>query len=92
MYHARYDCNYLHPAIVAVDAKTVDKLRNADGSRYAPCRTCKSKKTKKGVVYITDYGENYHSKLSCGGLKRTIYRRHRSEVVGMQGCKKCVCE
>lgn len=92
VYHARYDCSYLHPAIVAVDAGAVEKLRNADGSRYAPCRTCKSKKTKKGVVYITDYGENYHSRLSCGGLKRTIYRRHRSEVAGMQGCKKCVCE
>ena len=89
VYHERYDCTYLHPSIHAVAVKELDAYRNTSGNRYKICRSCKSGKKKEGTVYITDYGDSYHSKLSCGGLKRTIYRKRKEDVLMLAGCSKC---
>ncbi len=47
------------------------------------------KKTEGSTVFITDYGTNYHGKLGCSKLKRTVHKTHKSEVNGKNLCSKC---
>ena len=47
------------------------------------------KKKKPSTVFITDYGMNYHGKLGCSKLKRTVHKVHKSEVDGKNLCSKC---
>jgi hypothetical protein len=49
----------------------------------------KDKKTEGSTVFITDYGTNYHGKLGCSKLKRTVHKVHKSEVDGKNLCSKC---
>lgn len=85
-YHAGLDCAYLDLSIQSVNYAAIGNLRNADGARYQSCEICGK---AEGVVYITDYGNRYHSSLACGGLKRTVYLIRLSEAQGYRACSKC---
>ncbi len=87
VYHRDYHCTYLDLSIRMVTSTEVNDLRNNSGGKYYPCEYC-GKKSGKGV-YITDTGERYHSSLSCGGLKRTVYAVPVSEAVGKGACSRC---
>ena len=50
---------------------------------------CCEKKTSKGTVYITDYGDVYHEEIGCSGLKRTVYLVEIEKVGQRQPCGKC---
>ena len=89
VYHEDYDCSYLNPSIRVVSANQLEDLRSNDGSIYYPCSECMEVQAFVGKVYITDYGNRYHSKLDCSGLKRRIYAVPLSEVGGRGGCSKC---
>lgn len=43
-------------------------------------------------VYITDYGERYHSKEGCDKLKRTVVKVPKSAVAERRLCEKCGTE
>ena len=66
----------------------IDKLRNNDGSKYYPCEYCAGK-IAAGDVFITDYGNRYHGKVDCAGLKRKIYTIPISEVGARRPCSDC---
>ena len=51
------------------------------------CEHCM--KGNAGTIYITNFGDRYHSSLSCSGLKRTIYAIPVSEAAGKGACSKC---
>ena len=87
VYHLSTTCSHINPSIKAVDAKEIDNERNQGGGIFKPCEKCKPQ--KEGTLFITDYGEKYHSSLSCSGLKRNVRAVKLSEVSGMQCCKKC---
>lgn len=88
VYHRDYHCNYLELSIRAVPASQVDALRNEGQGKYHACELCGRGGTF-GEVYITDYGDRYHTSLGCSGLKRTIYAVPLSEAVGKGACSKC---
>lgn len=88
VYHRDYHCNYLELSIQMVSADAVEELRNANQGKYHACEFCVHGNAS-GMVYITDYGERYHTSLGCSGLKRTIYAVPRSEAVGKGACSKC---
>lgn len=88
VYHRDYHCNYLELSIRAVPASQVDGLRNESQGKYHACEICGGRGTA-GEVYITDYGDRYHTSLGCSGLKRTIYAIPLSEAVGKGACSKC---
>lgn len=87
VYHRDRSCRYLDLNIRAVSRQSLVTLRNADGKIYRKCDSCGA--SKNGTVYVTDYGECYHSSLSCGGLKRTIYMVKLSQAGGRKACSKC---
>ena len=87
VYHRERNCRYLDLNIKAANLLSLMTLRNADGKIYRKCESCGNSGGK--TVYVTDYGERYHSSLSCNGLKRTIYMVKLSQVGGKKPCSKC---
>lgn len=87
VYHRDYHCTYLELSIRAVPASQVDGLRNENQGKYHACEICGG--AGSGEVYITDYGNRYHTSLGCGGLKRTVYAIPLSEAAGKGACSKC---
>lgn len=87
VYHTDYGCTYLHMKVRAVCQKDVDSCRNEDGGKYYACKRCKS--NQGGSVYITGYGNRYHSSIMCSELKRTIFTVPLSEVSTKRACAKC---
>lgn len=88
VYHRSRGCSYLKLSIVAVDKSFLDTQRNQDGSKYYPCGECGA--SCGSTVYITSYGNRYHSTLGCSGLKRTVIAVPISEAGGRGACSKCV--
>lgn len=85
-YHSSSTCRYLDLSIRSVSRDGIAALRNKDGSIYYPCSCCLY---GRDVVYITDYGVQYHENLSCSGLKRTVYRIRKREAGSRHPCSKC---
>lgn len=88
VYHLDYHCTYLELSIRMVSAESVEDLRNESQGKYYACERC-THGHSSGGVYITDYGDRYHTSLSCSGLKRTIYAVPLSEAAGKGVCSKC---
>jgi len=89
VYHTRRDCTHLCLTIDSVQISDLDNYRNKDGKIYKACKICGSEENESGYVYITPYGEAYHTSLSCSGLKRTVYKVRLSEVHGLEECERC---
>lgn len=87
VYHRSRDCGYLKLSIAAVDRNFLDTQRNQDNAKYYPCGECGG--SCGNIVYITNYGNRYHSTLGCSGLKRTIMAVPISEAGGRSACNKC---
>ncbi len=87
-YHRDIDCRYLHVSAKSVGFEEAKNLRNSDGSRYKACEYC-GENVAGGNVFITDYGNRYHSRVDCTGLKRKIRTIPISEVGGRGPCSAC---
>lgn len=59
------------------------------GGIYHLCERCGWMPGNDGNCYVTDYGDRYHTSLSCSGLKRKVYTVPLSEVKGKGACSKC---
>lgn len=88
-YHTRLNCTYLNPSIRMVSMASVKDARNEGGGRFTPCPLCAQSGSQ--TVYITSYGNRYHSNIRCSGLKRTIRATTKieAEEEGFHGCSKC---
>ena len=89
VYHLSEQCNYLDLSIKSIKWSQVGASRNKDGRKYHACYCAADKKTEGSTVFITDYGMNYHGKLGCSKLKRTVHKVRKSEVDGKNLCSKC---
>lgn len=87
VYHKSKGCSYLRLSISGVDMSFLQTQRNQDGEKYYPCENCG--KSCGNTVYITSYGNRYHSTLGCSKLKRTILAVPISETGGRGPCSKC---
>lgn len=87
VYHRDYHCAYLDLTIKSVSNGQLDTLRNSSGGKYHPCEHCHP--ANAGSVFITNYGNRYHSSVLCSGLKRTVYAIPVSEAAGKGVCSKC---
>lgn len=88
--HKSKECTYLTRCIKNVRYGEIADIRNISGGRYKACERCVNKKfVNTDIVYITDYGDRYHSKKECNTLKRYIQEVKLSEVRNKRMCKKC---
>ena len=88
-YHVSTSCHYLDLSVRTVSALEVEGLRNKDGGKYYQCSDCAKNGSSGSVVYITDYGTNWHTDLHCSGLKRTVEKIDISEVGNRHLCPMC---
>ena len=58
-------------------------------AKYNACEKCIHGEGMPGTLFVTAYGDCYHSTLGCSGLKRTIRAVKLSEVRGMRPCSRC---
>lgn len=86
-YHDTKSCPYLRLSIRAVARREVNTLRNQDGSIYYACAQCEAR--ENNTVFITLYGNKYHTTLTCGGLKRTIEAVPLTQAGNRHACAKC---
>ena len=87
-YHLSRTCPYINPSIVAVKKSEVSDRKNNGGHRYSICPMCGGK--AQDTVYITSWGECYHSSVDCSGLKRTLNMIKLSEAKEKyHECPKC---
>lgn len=89
VYHASRSCTHLDLSIKGIPDTQVSGSRNHSGGKYHACEKCGSHVSGTGMVYITNYGDRYHSSLTCSGLKRSIFMIRKSKAAGKKMCKKC---
>lgn len=88
VYHRNINCRHLKLSVHTINYDALTKARNSDGGKFYPCEYCAGK-TAGGSVFITDYGDRYHTSVNCPGLKRKIYTIPISEVGGRPPCSDC---
>lgn len=81
VYHVTRSCTYLALRI------HTSSLQKAKEDGYEGCSFCGNACGE--TVYVTEEGNCYHSRLTCSGLKRTVYRKKLSEVGGLGACSRC---
>ncbi len=86
-YHTHLECQALKVTPSAVYLDEVENERNIDGSKYYGCEWCSS--NCGDIVYITPYGNRYHSSENCGQLRIDIFEVPISEVEGRSKCRFC---
>ncbi|MCM1183078.1 MAG: hypothetical protein NC337_06875 [Roseburia sp.] len=87
VYHRSRGCTYLRLSIVAVDIASLETMRSDNGEIYYPCEGCGA--DCGSTVFVTSYGNRYHSTLQCGGIKRTVLEVRISEAGGRGACSRC---
>lgn len=90
VYHLNRDCTSIKLSISTVHGRTVSSIRNETGEKYDACSKCmKHKNPDTMMVYVTKYGELFHSSRSCSRIKRTVLAVRKSEVENRAACSKC---
>jgi len=89
VYHTDPRCSHVDLSISQVMGTEIKNLRNQQGGRYGPCRSCSKGDEPAKVVYITGNGDRYHNEMSCSRLKRTVRLVPISEVGGQPLCSRC---
>lgn len=87
VFHLTKTCTYLDLSIRPVVNDELDLYRNQSGRIYAACELCGDGDAE--IYFITDYGECYHTSLTCSGLKRTITEIPISQVGDKSACSRC---
>lgn len=88
-YHKAKSCSYLRLSVRQVPADEVENCRNVGGGKYYGCQKCMKRQELCSMVYITAYGNRYHSTTDCAELKRTVQAVHLSQVGSRHACGKC---
>lgn len=84
VYHTSLSCTHICRRI---SGSSVDRILS--GKKYQACDKCIHEGERPSVLYVTPYGEKYHSSLSCSGLKRTVKAIPKEEAEGMRMCSRC---
>lgn len=90
VYHSDKTCSHIKLKIREVSAVDAEKDRNYKGGKYHPCEYC-IKGSVPERVFITEFGDRFHSDSYCTGIKRTVMSMTVKEAVekGKRPCSKC---
>lgn len=87
VYHTSLSCTHI---CLHISGSGVEKLLSQ--KKYQPCEKCISETEQLSSLYITKYGDKYHSTLNCSGLKRTVKTIAKEEAKGMRMCSRCAAQ
>lgn len=85
VYHKNASCSHICLKITG-NAAIQDIVRS---SKYAACEKCIHKGSSLSTIFVTAYGDCYHSTLGCSGLKRTIKAVRLKDVGRLRPCSRC---
>lgn len=85
VYHKNPSCSHICLKITG-NAAMQEILHS---SKYAACEKCIRKGTSLSAIFVTAYGDCYHSTLGCSGLKRTIRAVRLKDISGLRPCSRC---
>lgn len=88
VYHTDRNCRYLNVTVHSVPTDQIGLVRNKSGGRYYACEKCESK-IVGNELYVTDYGECYHTSKNCSSIVRNILKVPLAEIGGKRKCSKC---
>lgn len=88
VYHTSTECLALKRTVEEISIDRIDDMRNSDGSKYYECARCKTK-GKPSVVYITPYGNRYHTSVECEDIKVKVYKLPIGEIGDRRKCYFC---
>ncbi|MBR5596579.1 MAG: hypothetical protein IKW30_04135 [Lachnospiraceae bacterium] len=88
VYHKDRGCTHLSLSIQPVDLIGLEYSTNEGGRSYTPCEYC-GENGFVTLVYITNYGDRYHTTIKCRGLRRYVRSLPLSQVNGVPACQKC---
>lgn len=89
VYHMDKNCSHIKLSVKIVNGIPTWQ-RNNSGGKYYPCEFCiKGGHSDTGTYYITSYGDRYHKRADCPGIKRTVKEVPLSQVKNMAPCKRC---
>lgn len=90
VYHRSATCTYLKLVIEQVAFSEVGARRNKDGEKYRSCTYC-DHHPAGATVFLTDYGNRYHTTISCSELRRSYQSMTLAEAEekGLRACSKC---
>lgn len=90
VYHTLKECSHINVNVTKATYGQLESLRNSSGEIYDKCKYCKKTKyTDASVIYITKYGDSYHSSLSCGGISRSAIAIDIKQIGSRKLCKDC---
>ena len=89
VYHEDRECTYIAPKVSECAFAQIPSKRNAGGAKYYECEGCSAKvAVKPPVVYITEYGDRYHTNPKCVKIKHEIIEIPISQVGNRRKCSK----
>lgn len=88
-YHTDRNCPHISVSVQAMKLSELSGKRNYDGGKYYSCSSCKKKGSVGDIVYVTNYGTLYHSRITCSKLKRSVKVIPISQVDGRKACGRC---
>jgi len=87
VWHTIKNCSYLESKLKVVPLDDIGGLRNEEGKKYLPCEICGNREGT--LVYVTEYGERYHSDVACRTLVRRVRELPASEKYKYSPCHRC---
>lgn len=88
VYHKDASCS--HICLKISGSKGIQEILHS--SKYDACEKCIHKGMIPSVLFVTIYGDCYHSSLGCSGLKRTIQTVRLNDVGGLRPCSRCASQ
>ena len=85
VYHKDSSCS--HICLKITGSAAIQEVLHS--SNYAACEKCIKKGKNPSALFVTAYGDCYHSTLGCSGLKRTIKAVKLKDVGNMRPCSRC---
>lgn len=89
VYHSSINCTYLKLSIKEVDKKELENKKNLNDESYTECELCGKSAAYTDSVYITDYGNRFHTNRNCSGIKRGIIKITKEQSLQYRACSKC---
>ena len=89
VYHEDRECTYIAPKVFEAALSDIPSKRNASGAKYYECEGCTAKTAiTPSILYITEYGDRYHSDPRCVKIKHEIIEIPISQVGDRRKCSK----